>query len=303
MAPVFQGPNAKRYDPRGTGLIRPFRRGPTGDFFADSGVSVIMSNLAQILGTPAGTFPWRTDFGSSLERLRHKANTPALRDLASVYVTDAFTKWEPRANLASLTVPEPKSLGEANQVVAKATVSIQGADVAQPLNLPVVPAGQWPIQSTATVRIAGTTILAARGVGRLVAPVKQISSGPVMFAGGLVLPVQRTSDWKNGFGADVIISNVAQVLGTPRGLFPWRPEFGSDFEKLRHRNNTPALRELARVYAQDALQRWEPRAQLRSVDVDGPQSAEQNSIDVHVACGVAVVRNDKAYSANIKINV
>ena len=69
-------------------------------------------------------------------------------------------------------------------------------------------------------------------------------------------------------------SAVAQVLGTvgasdfTQGEMPWRTEFGSLLHLLRHQKNDVALREMAKVYVQDALRRWEPRIMVTRLDAE-----------------------------------
>ncbi len=85
---------------------------------------------------------------------------------------------------------------------------------------------------------------------------------------GLIRPFRRTerSDFLQGFGVPEVMSAVGQVLGTPIGVLPWQPDFGCRLEELRHRSGATNA-DLARIFVQDALQKWEPRAQLTSVDL------------------------------------
>lgn len=85
---------------------------------------------------------------------------------------------------------------------------------------------------------------------------------------GLIRPFRRTerSDFLQGFGVPEVLSAVGQVLGTQLGVLPWEPGFGCDLERLRHHSGATNA-DLARIFVQDALQRWEPRAQLTSVDL------------------------------------
>lgn len=90
---------------------------------------------------------------------------------------------------------------------------------------------------------------------------------------GLLTPFVRNgiSDFASGGGMALIRSEVEQILGTEctdgdiAGELPWRPEFGSRFYKLRHRNNDRVLEELARAYANEAVSRW--LEDVRVVDV------------------------------------
>ena len=93
---------------------------------------------------------------------------------------------------------------------------------------------------------------------------------------GLVIPLQRDRqrDWAAAGGEALVRSAVAQVLGTvgasdfTQGEMPWRTEFGSLLHLLRHQKNDVALREMAKVYVQDALRRWEPRIMVTRLDAE-----------------------------------
>lgn len=86
---------------------------------------------------------------------------------------------------------------------------------------------------------------------------------------GLIRPFRRSqrNDFLTGFGVPEVLSGVGQVLGTPLGTLPWRPDFGCDLDKLRHKKNGPTTPDLARLFVENALRQWEPRAQLTSVEI------------------------------------
>ena len=54
----------------------------------------------------SGELPWRTNFGAGLGLLRHQRNGAALKELARIYVRDAFKLWVPGAQLVSITVEQ-----------------------------------------------------------------------------------------------------------------------------------------------------------------------------------------------------
>ena len=93
---------------------------------------------------------------------------------------------------------------------------------------------------------------------------------------GLSIPFRRDRqrDWASASGEALVRSAVAQVLGTvgasdfTQGELPWRTEFGSLLHLLRHQKNDVALREMAKVYVQDALRRWEPRIMMTRLDAE-----------------------------------
>jgi phage baseplate assembly protein W len=93
---------------------------------------------------------------------------------------------------------------------------------------------------------------------------------------GLSIPFRRDRqrDFAAASGEVLVRSAVAQVLGTvgasdfTQGELPWRTEFGSLLHLLRHQKNDVALREMAKVYVQDALRRWEPRIMVTRLDAE-----------------------------------
>lgn len=90
---------------------------------------------------------------------------------------------------------------------------------------------------------------------------------------GIVTPFRRDQkqDFANDNGVALIESNVAQILGmrcetpTSAGELPFDPGIGSLLPLLRHQNVTAVLRHQAEIYVVDALARWEPRVEVRSV--------------------------------------
>lgn len=94
----------------GYGLITPFQRDRKDDFAQDGGAKLVASAVRQVLGTRGATqtsqgeLPWRTEFGSQLHLLRHVNNDQVAAELARVYVTEAITRWEPRANVTNVEV-------------------------------------------------------------------------------------------------------------------------------------------------------------------------------------------------------
>ena len=103
---------------------------------------------------------------------------------------------------------------------------------------------------------------------------------------GLSIPFRRDRqrDWASASGEALVRSAVAQVLGTvgasdfTQGEVPWRTEFGSLLHLLRHQKNDVALREMAKVYVQDALRRWEPRIMVTRLDAERLDDSEGSKL-------------------------
>lgn len=100
-------------------------------------------------------------------------------------------------------------------------------------------------------------------------------------AQNLLIPFRRDKkrDFAVGTGSALLASKVRQALLTEgatarsSGELPWRTNFGAGLALLRHQRNDAALKELARVYVRDALQRWVPSAQLVSLAVEQDEAA------------------------------
>lgn len=100
---------------------------------------------------------------------------------------------------------------------------------------------------------------------------------------GIARPLREDpsgSGFRTASGVDLFLANVGQILGTPIGSIPWRPEFGSKLSRARHQNNNAVLAELVRVRTIDALARWEPRARVRDVALtrSGAPSVERRNV-------------------------
>lgn len=131
------------------------------------------------------------------------------------------------------------------------------------------------------------------------------------FSTGLLTPFRRgPADFISGSGLALIKSKVGQVLGTQAGTdfstgeLPWRGAFGSRLHFLRHRPNTPANRELARVWAIDALKLWVPAVRVKDVTTSkerGP-NGQDTVIMVSLIYDVVGSRGETLF-ANVPQNV
>ena len=108
----------------------------------------------------------------------------------------------------------------------------------------------------------------------------------------LIRPLRRELkiDWVSGTGARLIASAVGQVLGTrcdtetTTGELPWRTEFGSQLYRLRNKNNSIALVELARRYVVQSLERWVPWVRVTNVRISRQSSLNgvQDTLSIRV---------------------
>ena len=110
---------------------------------------------------------------------------------------------------------------------------------------------------------------------------------PSSLGHGLLWPFRRDlkNDFANDGGLSLIRSCVAQVLGVRassddgnvQGELPWRPEFGSKLYLLKHMRGH-VLTAFAGVYVREALQRWEPRVVVTSVETKFDETARTLTI-------------------------
>jgi uncharacterized protein len=85
------------------GLITPFVRDKKRDFASGEGWTLTMSKSRQVLGTRPGEVPWRTEFGTELDRLRHQQNTNVARELGRLYTKDALRKFVPSVSVTGFS--------------------------------------------------------------------------------------------------------------------------------------------------------------------------------------------------------
>jgi phage baseplate assembly protein W len=101
------------------------------------------------------------------------------------------------------------------------------------------------------------------------------------------------NDFAHASGVELVAAAIGQVLGTladtgvSRGELPWRTEFGSALELLRHRNVDDVWRALADVYVRQAIQRWEPRAIVKQTIVEEEVIGGEAHVQIQVVFSVA----------------
>ena len=67
-----------------------------------------------------------------------------------------------------------------------------------------------------------------------------------------------------------ILRNVAVILATPKGSVPMYREFGLDMRFLDKPANV--VRQMAILPVREAIARWEPRAELKGMNLDADPS-------------------------------
>lgn len=80
--------------------------------------------------------------------------------------------------------------------------------------------------------------------------------------------------------SDLIRSSIYMILTTKVGTRPWRPEFGSLLPSLVFGPDDEVLAATVRAYSVEAIQRWEPRIRLVSVNVVIEQQDNTMTLDL-----------------------
>jgi len=87
------------------------------------------------------------------------------------------------------------------------------------------------------------------------------------FGFGLQCPLRMTSskDFATASGEALVRSDLEELVNIEPGDILWRPSLGTGLGRLRHRMNTQALADLARVQVQHAVARYDSRVRLLGV--------------------------------------
>lgn len=85
---------------------------------------------------------------------------------------------------------------------------------------------------------------------------------------GLVHPLRRLagSDFLSACGETLVKSSISQICGTRRGELRWRPDFGLDVERYRHRSMSIAQQMRLSEDVAKTITRFEERALIKKCD-------------------------------------
>lgn len=113
---------------------------------------------------------------------------------------------------------------------------------------------------------------------------------------GLLSPLRRiaSSDFLAAEGESLIRSCIVQIIGTRPGELPWRPDFGTDLEYYRSRNNVGALGKELSAAIVAALQSWEPRVRVANCQTSIEASETAGPLNVIRARVIWVVVTDSS---------
>jgi phage baseplate assembly protein W len=96
--------SGKRYDRLGAGLGQPLGPDESGRVRMVSGPEKVRQSIYTILDTEPGERVMRADFGCGLSRYLMAPNSPATRAAIEREIHNALQRWEPRVQLAEVSV-------------------------------------------------------------------------------------------------------------------------------------------------------------------------------------------------------
>ena len=88
----------------GHGLAFPFEVGPQGRIQTVTGAENVERSMRLIIGTAYGERPMRPEFGCGIHSLVFESATASVASQAKIHVQDSLRRWEPRADIISVTV-------------------------------------------------------------------------------------------------------------------------------------------------------------------------------------------------------
>jgi hypothetical protein len=96
-------------------------------------------------------------------------------------------------------------------------------------------------------------------------------------------------------GTDEIDESIAIIVGTALGERVMRPDFGCRIHELIFAPLNGDTMSLARRYVEEALGWWEPRIDVRSIDVEvDPREPQRNKLLVTVSFVVRATHDERA---------
>lgn len=117
----------------GVGWRTPLQTNPLGGIAKTQGEHKIKEAIKTILGTAKGERVMRPTFGCDLQRLVFEPNNSVTANLASHYVEEALTFWEPRIQVENVAVTNDN---ESGRLLIKVEYRIRGTNSPQNLVYP-----------------------------------------------------------------------------------------------------------------------------------------------------------------------
>lgn len=93
----------------GTGMSDPIRLTAEGDIAVTQYEERLKESIIRTLGEAVGSRFFNRGFGSRIGRLIFEPNDDVLKDLSSVFIREALTRWEPRIRVLTVDVQRQPS--------------------------------------------------------------------------------------------------------------------------------------------------------------------------------------------------
>ncbi len=100
---------------------------------------------------------------------------------------------------------------------------------------------------------------------------------------------------------DAIKNSITNILMTPRGSLPGKPNFGSDLSKVIFSPLDGLITSVAKNYVRESLDEFEPRITLKKIQIKGIEEYNKVVIDIYFSYkNVNGINNE---STSIPINL
>jgi len=100
--------------------------------------------------------------------------------------------------------------------------------------------------------------------------------------------------------ADAVGQSIRMLLSTMPGERVMLPEYGCDLYRLAFEPNDQATAGLAIHYVRQAVERWEPRAEILHLDASSdPDFPERLQIDLHYRLRISLQEGQVTYSFSL----
>ena len=110
--------------------------------------------------------------------------------------------------------------------------------------------------------------------------------------------VPGKEDLARKMNEQAVKESIRNIVLTNKGERPFQPQFGCDLDKLLFENATPQTFDLIKSVVTDAIETYEPRCDLLSVDVLGDIDSNQ----VYVTIMFRIINTDNPVSFNILLD-
>lgn len=110
---------------------------------------------------------------------------------------------------------------------------------------------------------------------------------------------EGTKSSKVAYGEDKIHNSIHMILSTRMGERVFLPDFGSNLHKILFEPNDLIAEDLARIYIEDALSRWERRIIVNAIEMGVPSGDNVMPIAIYYTLRNTNIEGLYVYPFNI----